>query len=308
MENGEILTGSVQRIEDYGIFVDLGGVDGMVHISELSYARVGHPSEVVELGAMVRVKVLRIEQRDKGDRVALSMKEASDDPWTSAGSWLGEGMKLTGRVVRLAPFGAFVELQPGVEGLIHVSEMSWEKRIRHPSDVLAEGDQVDVTILQVDLESRRVGLSLKAALGDPWEGSEERYPVGTVVRGVVERIAEFGLFVKVEPGVVALIPMSELGNKPGTPAHRDFPVESEVEATVISVDEERRRLTLSRKADSESAVSADREGGRRQTPRRERSGGGGGGGGGGQRSFTDVDGDFATLGDLLKQQLQKRKG
>jgi len=300
LEEGKVLEGTVSNLKEYGAFVDLGGIDGLVHISEISHKRIGHPNEVLEPGQKVDVKVLSIEETEKGERIALSIKGAQEDPWDNL-DWLEEGERYVGKVVRLAPFGAFVELKPGVEGLVHVSEMSWERHVRHPKDVVSVGDQIEVAVLNIDAESRRIGLSLKAALGDPWEGVEERYPVGMEVTGTVDSIADFGVFVKVEKGVVALIPMSELDTERGVPAGRKYKPDQEVTAKVIAADETRRRLTLSRKDERDRG---GRQSGRRQGGSGDRRSGGGGrrrgkSGGRGQ-SYEDAGGSFATLGDLLQ--------
>lgn len=245
---GAHLQGTVRSIQPYGVFVDLGGLDGFVHISEVTHGHVKHPSEVVSEGQTVLVEVMGIEQGPKGERISLSMKGTSLDPWKDAGQWLKMGEVYTGRVGRLAPFGAFVELQAGIEGLIHISELSWEKRIHHPGDVLSEGDQVEVAVVNLDFENKRVGLSLRATRENPWAGISARFASGEVYEGTVERVADFGVFVRLEQGFVGLIPMSELGLPPGQAPSAAFKVDDKVSAEVIGVDEERRRITLSRKS------------------------------------------------------------
>ncbi|OIP38120.1 MAG: hypothetical protein AUK47_12560 [Deltaproteobacteria bacterium CG2_30_63_29] len=301
---GAILDGEVRTIRDYGAFIDLGGLDGLVHVSEIGYSRVNHPSEALQEGQTVQVKVLSIEQGEKGERISLSIKQAGADPWEtfSSDGRLSAGTRTTGTVVRIAPFGAFVELQAGIEGLIHISEMSWEKRITSPGDAVKVGQQVDVSVLEVDLAARRIALSLKATLDDPWTGAAERYPVGSEVMGTVESVAEFGVFVRLEAGLVGLIPMSEMG-----PKRSEHRVGQEVSATVLAVDPERRRLTLTKREASEERApepSAKRGGnkdrGRReQEPRGARDDN--------PRSYQDVKGSFATLGDLLNLQKKKKK-
>ena len=309
-----VLEGTIRSLKDYGAFVDIGGLDGLVHISEIVHGHIKHPSDVLSEGETVNVKVLSITQTEKGEKISLSIKRASGDPWLDVDQWLGAGEVYTGTVSRLAPFGAFVELKPGIEGLIHVSEMSWERRVHHPSDVLQDGEAVEVAVLNIDAENRRISLSLKAAQGNPWDEATERYPVGEVRSGVIESIADFGVFVRLEPGLVGLIPLSELGTSPGSPPSKDFKIDQTVEAIVLSVDEERRRLSLSRKAMDEDqpierrAQAAKRsQSGPRGEGRPQRKNESRGGGGGGARSHREAGRTFATFGDLLMNKLNDSK-
>ena len=295
---GQVVEGTVRSLQNYGAFVDLGGLDGLVHISEIAFNRLEHPSEALKEGQAVKVKILSIEQTKKGERISLSIKQAEGDPWEDAHTWLEVGAKLTGRVVRLANFGAFVALKPGVEGLVHISEMSWEKRIRHPSDVLSEGDEISVSVVNVDLDQRRVGLSMKSAGDDPWSKVEDRYNIGQEIEGEVESVVDFGVFVRLEPGLTGLLPLSELGTKPGTPPSKDFRAGDQVKARIIAIEPDRRRLTFSRKEGSSGGGGGGDKAQPSRRPRREPRA---------PREYTESDGGFATLGDLLNNQLRKKK-
>lgn len=210
-EGGEV-EGIISRIAPFGAFVEIApGLEGMVHISELGYARVQHPEEAVSVGQRVKAKVTKIGEDDKGrPRISLSMKELAQDPWDSVVTQFSEGDKVTGKVVRLADFGAFVEIAPGLDGLVHVSEISYTQRVHKPSDVLSEGQTVSVKIKGIDAESRRLSLSIKDAEGDPWLDVAEKYQVGQTVKGTVEKQEQFGLFINLEPGITGLLPKSVL--------------------------------------------------------------------------------------------------
>jgi small subunit ribosomal protein S1 len=240
---GAVLTGRVKNLTDYGAFVDLGGIDGLLHMTDLSWTRVSHPSEVVQAGQEVEVKVLKFD-REK-ERVSLGMKQLAPDPWETVTSQFHPGDHATGKVVSVTDYGAFVELQPGVEGLIHISEMSWTRRLRHPSKILKPGEMAEVAILDVNLEQRRISLSLRQALPDPWEGLSERLGTGTVVKGRVRHFTDFGAFIEVEEGVDGLIHVSNLSwtrnvKHPSEMLRKG----QEIEAVVLNVDTENRRLSL----------------------------------------------------------------
>jgi small subunit ribosomal protein S1 len=290
LNEGDVVAGTVRSLREFGAFVDVGGVEGRVHISALSWRHVKDPSEVVAVGDVVRVKVLKKDGGPRGGRLSLSLRQAHGDPWEQARRELREGETYEGEVVRLAPFGAFVELLPGVDGLVHISEMSWTRRVHHPRDVVSEGERVKVTIRSIDWDKKRISLTMKDISADPWRDVEQRYPVGTRVTGRVEKVAPFGVFVEVEPGLTALIPNSELANRRGSEA-RDFPPGKLVEAQVIAVDGGERRLTLSRKALRETAERRDYDEYRR------------GAAGSRQQESRPV----ATLGDLLKAKLKQRE-
>lgn len=255
LEVGLAVTGTISRLADFGAFVDLGGVDGLIPISELSYARVGHPSEVVKEGQEVRVEVLRIEdnpKRPNEKRIALSLKKASTDPWVSAPDTYSIGQSFDGTVNRVADFGAFVELEPGVDGLVHISQLSHE-RVRHPSDVVSVGDKVSVRVLDLDPSARRISLTLKAQRDEPAKGALPRR--GDRFDAVVERIESYGVFVKLTDGVSALLPASETGTPRGSDLRKAFPQGSTVSVSVIDIDD-RDRVRVSKIA-RERAEEAD---------------------------------------------------
>jgi small subunit ribosomal protein S1 len=215
LKEGEVLEGRVTNLMPYGAFVEIGpGVEGMIHVSELSWSRVESPEAVVAKGDAVTVQVLKIEPGKKADqlKIALSVKQISGDPWETEAPGLAAGEKVRGVVTRLADFGAFVEVLPGVEGLVHISEMSYERRVIHPEEIVSPGAEVDVLIKDVDLDRRRISLSIRDAAGDPWIGIQDRYKVGQAVTGTVEKWEKFGCFVNLEPGVTGLLPKSKVRN------------------------------------------------------------------------------------------------
>lgn len=245
-----VLTGVVRSISDYGAFVDLGGIDGLVHISELTWGTISHPNEVVTEGQQVDVKILSIEEREKGTRISLSIKQAGGDPWDDVNASFAVGQDVEGTVVRLTHYGAFVELKAGVDGLVHISEISW-KRVSKPSDVLSVGEKVTVKIKDIDLAKRRLSLSMREAKGDPWSKIEEKYAVGQKVEGQVEKVEDFGAFIVVEEGVTALLPRSEMalsGNATPRTAYRQG---QDVSAFVLRVESDRRRMALTTKEDAQ---------------------------------------------------------
>jgi len=258
---GEIREGVVRNITEYGAFVDLGGVDGLLHISDMSWSRVKEAGEVVEVGQTIEVKVLKID-REKG-RVSLGLKQIKDNPWTGVENRYSQGQRLTGRVTRLAAFGAFVEVEPGLEGLVPISEMSWIRRIRHPSEVVQEGSVVEVEVLQVDPKKRRMSLGMRQVEENPWDGSALRYTPDSIVAGTVTRVVDFGAFVEVEPGIEGLVHISEMAEgrvNRATDVVRDG---QEVQVRVLSIDPDNQRLSLSLKAAagvSEQAAASGSEG------------------------------------------------
>jgi small subunit ribosomal protein S1 len=240
---GAEMVGTVKNLADYGVFVDLGGMDGLLHITDLAWGRVGHPSEVVQVGQEIRVKVLKHDP-EKG-RVSLGLKQLTPDPWEMVPRTYHEGDRVSGRVVSLTDYGAFVELEPGVEGLVHISEMSWSKRLRHPSKVLNVGDRVDVGVLGVDLPKRRISLSLKASLPDPWTTVNEKYAVGAVVQGRVRNLTDFGAFVEIEDGVDGLIHLTNMSwNRSIKHPSEILKKGQKVDAVVLALDPGNRRLAL----------------------------------------------------------------
>jgi small subunit ribosomal protein S1 len=257
LEPGQRINGVVQSIQKFGVFVDIGGLEGLVHMSELAWGRTEDASQVVSLGQEVEVVVLDIDS--KGERISLSMRRASADPFSQAMEGLQVGEVVSGLVARLTTFGAFVTLAPNVDGLIHVSDMA-HFRVRHPSDVLSVGDTVRVKVGGIDLEQRRISLSLKALAEDPWDGVSLKYPLGKTVKGKVEKIADFGVFVALEEGVTALIPGSETGMGRERSLHGSFRVGQEVEARVLRVEEVNRRIALTLREDAEFAAEAGAKG------------------------------------------------
>ena len=240
---GAELVGRVKSIAEYGVFVDLGGIDGLLHITDLSWGRVGHPSEVVQVGQEIRVKVLK-HDLEKG-RVSLGMKQHTPDPWEMVPQTYHAGDRIIGRVVSLTDYGAFVELEPGVEGLIHISEMSWSKRLRHPSKILKLDDRVEVGVLEVNLPKRRISLSLKATLPDPWATVGQKCAVGTVVPGRVRNLTDFGAFVEIEEGVDGLIHLANMSwNRNIKHPSEILKKGQKVEAVVLALDPANRRLAL----------------------------------------------------------------
>jgi small subunit ribosomal protein S1 len=240
---GAVLTGRVKNLTDYGAFVDLGGIDGLLHMTDLSWTRVARPSEVVQAGQEIEVKVLKFDKEK--ERVSLGIKQLAPDPWEDVTSQFHAGDHVTGTVVSVTDYGAFVELQPGVEGLIHISEMSWTRRLRHPSKILKPGEMAEVAILDVNPEQRRISLSLRQALPDPWEGLSERMGAGTVVKGRVRHFTDFGAFVEVEEGVDGLVHVSNLSWTRNVKHPSEMLKKGqEIEAIVLNVDTENRRLSL----------------------------------------------------------------
>jgi small subunit ribosomal protein S1 len=243
LEEGVIIEGVVKNITDYGAFVDLGGIDGLLHVTDMSWGRVNRPSDVVNVGDRVKVVVLKYDA-DRG-RVSLGMKQIMPDPWTGVGERYPVGARVHGKVVSLADYGAFVELERGIEGLVHVSEMSWTRRVSHPSKVVEVGDEVDVVVLDVDAASRRVSLGLKQAEPNPWELVRINHPIGSRVRGTVKNITDFGVFVGVDEGIDGLVHISDLHwtKKVRHPSEL-YKKGDEVDAVVLAIDVENERVSL----------------------------------------------------------------
>ncbi len=257
LEVGQRRAGTVRRLTDFGAFVDIGGIDGLLHVSDMSWGRVAHPKDVVKEGQQLQVEILKIDH-DRG-RISLGMKQLEADPWDLAGANYRAGQTVDGKVTKLMDFGAFVELEPGIEGLIPISEMSWTHRIRHPRDVVNEGASVRVAILSVDTDKRKIGLSLKAMSSDPWEGVDVRFPVDQFVEGKVTRIADFGAFVELGEGIEGLVHVSELSDKRiRTP--RDVVQEGQdVRVRVKQIDLGQRRISLSMKEKTDSGEASAEE-------------------------------------------------
>jgi small subunit ribosomal protein S1 len=243
LAENQVVEGIVKNITDYGAFIDLGGIDGLLHITDMSWGRIAHPSELFQVGDSVKVRVLRFDP--ESERVSLGLKQTQPDPWTNLGDRYPLGLRLRGKVVSLADYGAFVELEPGIEGLIHISEMSWTKRVKPPSKVVAIGDEVDVIVLDVDPENRKISLGMKQTEPNPWSLLEERYPPGTRVSGVIRNITNFGIFVGVEDGIDGLVHVSDISwtQKIKDPKEL-FKKGDELEAVVLKVDKESEKFSL----------------------------------------------------------------
>lgn len=242
LEEGQVREGVVKSITDYGVFVDLGGVDGLLHVSDISWGRVKHPSNYFKIGDRIKVKVIKYDPEKP--KIALGVKQLTPDPWTNIGEKYPLGSKVQGKVVSLTDFGAFVELEPGVEGLIHVSELSWTKRIRHPRDVLSEGDMVEVVVIGIDEENRRISLSLKQVEPNPWDVLTEQFSEGTVIEAPVKTVTDFGIFIEVMEGIDGFIHVSDLSwGRVKHPSERYKPGDI-VRAVILKIDRERERLAL----------------------------------------------------------------
>ena len=243
LAEGKVLGGVVKNITDYGAFIDLGGIDGLLHITDMSWGRVGHPSEIFKVNDEIDVKVLKYDPAT--ERVSLGYKQLSEDPWLAVADRYPVGARVSGKAVSLTDYGAFVELEPGVEGLIHVSEMSWSKRVKHPSKILAVGDVVDALVLGVDPSARRISLGLKQIEANPWQELADRYPVGARIVGKVRNLTEFGAFVEVEEDIDGLIHISDMSwSKRVKHPSEVLKKGDRVEAVVLNIDAENQRLSL----------------------------------------------------------------
>ena len=246
LEKGQILEGTVKNITTYGVFIDLGGVDGLIHITDLSWGRVSHPEEVVALDQKLNVVILDFDDSKK--RIALGLKQLTAHPWESLDSELKVGDKVTGKVVVMADYGAFVEIAAGVEGLIHVSEMSWSQHLRSAQDFMKVGDQIEAVVLTLDREERKMSLGIKQLTADPWENIETKYPVGTKCTAKVRNFTNFGVFVEIEEGIDGLIHISDLSWTKKVKHPSEFTqIGAEIEVVVLEIDKENRRLSLGHK-------------------------------------------------------------
>ncbi|TIX50308.1 30S ribosomal protein S1 [Alteraurantiacibacter aquimixticola] len=246
LAEGQVTEGVVKNITDYGAFVDLGGIDGLLHVTDMSYKRVNHPSEVIEIGQTVTVQIIRINADTQ--RISLGMKQLESDPWEGVGAKYPIGAKITGTVTNITEYGAFVELEPGIEGLVHVSEMSWTKKNVHPGKIVSTSQEVEVMVLEVDSEKRRISLGLKQAQRNPWEEFAEKHPVGSTVEGEVKNATEFGLFIGLPGDVDGMVHMSDIAwgisGEDALALHRKG---EEVQAVVLDVDVEKERISLGMK-------------------------------------------------------------
>ena len=243
LAEGAVLEGTVKNITDYGLFVDLGGIDGLIHITDMSWGRVGHPSEMYKFGDKITVKILNFDR--ERERVSLGIKQLTPDPWTEAESKYPLGTRVQGRVVSLTDYGAFVEVEQGVEGLIHVSEMSWTRKVRHPSQVLNVGGIVEAMVLNIDVTKKRISLGMKQVEPNPWDVIEEKYPVGTTIEGKIKNITDFGVFIGIDEGIDGLVHISDISwtrriKHPSEVCKKG----QEIRAVVLNIDKANERFSL----------------------------------------------------------------
>jgi small subunit ribosomal protein S1 len=243
LEEGQVVEGVVKNVTDYGAFVDLGGIDGLLHVTDMAWRRVSHPSEILTIGQNVKVQIIRVNQETH--RISLGMKQLESDPWEQIETKYPVGARVTGRVTNITDYGAFVELEPGIEGLIHVSEMSWTKKNVHPGKIVSTSQEVDVKVLEVDPTKRRISLGLKQTLDNPWESFAATHPQGTEVEGEIKNKTEFGLFIGLEGDVDGMVHLSDLDwNRTGEEAIEDYNKGDVVKAVVLDVDVEKERISL----------------------------------------------------------------
>ncbi len=243
LEEGQVIKGVVKNLTDYGAFVDLGGIDGLLHITDIAWRRVKHPSEVLKIGDEIEAKVLRYDR--ERNRVSLGLKQLGDDPWVDITRRYPEGTRLFGKVTNITDYGAFVEIEPGVEGLVHVSEMDWTNKNIHPSKVVQVGDETEVMVLDIDTERRRISLGMKQCQPNPWEEFAANHQKNEKISGKIKSITDFGIFVGLEGGIDGLIHLSDLSwNRPGEEAVRDYKKGDDLEAVILAVDPERERISL----------------------------------------------------------------
>ena len=243
LEEGQTIVGAITNITDYGLFIDLGGMDGLCHITDLSWGRVSHPSKLYNVGDEIEVKVLKYDK--DSDRVSLGVKQLKEDPWSKVPERFPVGATVTGKVVSITDYGVFVELEEGVEGLVHISEMSWSKKPRHPSKIVAVGDMIEIKVLKVEAETKRISLGMKQLQPNPWDVVEESYPVGSVIEGKIKNITDFGVFIGIEEGIDGLIHVSDLSwtERIKHPSEKYAKGET-IQAVVLKIDKENERFSL----------------------------------------------------------------
>jgi small subunit ribosomal protein S1 len=243
LEEGKVVDGVVKNITDYGAFIDLGGIDGLMHITDMSWGRINHPSDVLKVGQTIKVKVLQFDRETQ--RVSLGLKQTTPDPWENVAQKFAVGSRIKGKVTSITDYGAFVQLLDGVEGLVHVSEMAWTKRVRHPSKILSVGDEVEVMVLDVDPNQKRISLGLKQTSANPWDTIAERYPVGTKIQGRIKNITDFGIFIGIDEGIDGLVHISDVSwtQRLKHPSEM-FKKGQEVQAIVLNIDKENQRFSL----------------------------------------------------------------
>ena len=243
LSEGQILDGVVKNITDYGAFIDLGGVDGLLHVTDIAWKRINHPSEALTIGQPVKVQIIRFNPETQ--RISLGMKQLEADPWANVEQKYPVGTKLMGRVTNITDYGAFIELEQGVEGLVHVSEMSWTKKNTHPGKIISTSQEVEVQVLEVDPQKRRISLGLKQCMPNPWAAFAEKHPVGSVIEGEIRNITEFGLFVGLDGDIDGMVHLSDLSwDKSGEEAVKDYKKGDVIKAKVLDVDVEKERISL----------------------------------------------------------------
>lgn len=255
LKEGSILEGVVKNITDYGAFIDLGGVDGLLHVTDISWKRINHPSEVLSVGQTVKVQVIKFNEDNQ--RISLGMKQLENDPWQAVADKFQVGETYTGKVTNITDYGAFVELEDGIEGLVHVSEMSWTRKNVHPGKIVSTSQEVDVKVLEVDAEKRRISLGIKQCTANPWAAYVEEHPVGSVIEGKIKNITEFGLFVGLSDEIDGMIHLSDISwDKSGEEAVKDYVKGQDIQAKIIDVDVEKERISLGIKQLSENALAS----------------------------------------------------
>ena len=259
LKEGSVLEGVVKNITDYGAFIDLGGVDGLLHVTDISWKRINHPAEVLSVGQTVKVKVIKFNEDNQ--RISLGMKQLEEDPWQNVANKYKVDDVYTGKVTNITDYGAFVELEDGIEGLVHVSEMSWTRKNVHPGKIVSTSQEVEVKVLEVDPEKRRISLGIKQCTPNPWAAYVEEHPVGSVIEGKIKNITEFGLFVGLSDEIDGMIHLSDISwDKAGEEAVKDYTKGQEIQAKIIDVDVEKERISLGIKQLTEDAVSGALDG------------------------------------------------
>ncbi|MFG0305315.1 MAG: 30S ribosomal protein S1 [Phycisphaerales bacterium JB040] len=243
ISEGDIVTGTVKNIADFGAFVDLGGIDGLLHITDMSWGRINHPSEMLRIDDKVEVKILNIDR--EREKIALGLKQTESSPWEEIEAKFPVGSRVKGEVVNIMSYGAFIRLEDGIEGLVHISEMSWTRRVNHPSEIVSQGEEVDVVVLEIDKNKQEISLGMKQTEVNPWELVSEKYPSGTIIKGEVRNLANYGAFIEIEPGIDGLLHISDMSwTKKVTHPNEIYSKGDQVECVVLDVDQDKQRVSL----------------------------------------------------------------